>query len=214
MRFLILPETIGTIAYLKENLIKLKDNFYAGYVLTCLGDKGEMSFLKSIDENSISNKVAKNYFKKNRVKVKYYNFMHRGSDERQYNSPRINLNMASIMRTKYGKYKEYHTSLDNLNFIKLKKLKQSTYVITKILQSIQSNIVPEIKTFCEPHLSKYGLYPTLSRKNMSKEYNNLLNFLAYANGKRNLYELSDILKLPYLKILKIYKLLKKKKIVI
>ena len=49
---------------------------------------------------------------------------------------------------------------------------------------------------------------------MSKEYNNLLNFLAYANGKRNLYELSEILKLPYFKILKIYKLLKKKKIVI
>jgi len=214
MRFLILPETIGTISYLNKNSKKLKENFYAGYVLTCLGDGGEMSFLKSIDENSISNKLAINYFKKSKTKVKYYNFVDRGSDERQYNSPKINLDMASLMRTKYGKYKEYHTSLDNLKFIKLNKIKQSINTITKILQLIQSNITPEIKTFCEPHLSKYGLYPTLSRKNMSKGYNNILNFVAYANGKRNLHELSDLLKIPYSKILKLYKLLKKKKIVI
>ena len=76
------------------------------------------------------------------------------------------------------------------------------------------NITPEIATFCEPHLSKYGLYPTLSRKNMSKEFNNILNFLAYANGKRNLHELSQLLKIPYYRILKFYKLLKKKNIII
>lgn len=214
MRFLILPETIGSIAYLSKNLKKLKENFYAGYVLTCLGDKGKMSFLKSINENSISNKLAINYFKKNKTKVKYYEFVHRGSDERQYNSPKIDLDMASLMRTKYGKYKEYHTSLDNLKFIKLNKIKQSTNTIIKILKSIQMNITPEIATFCEPHLSKYGLYPTLSRKNMSKEFNNILNFLAYANGKRNLHELSQLLKIPYYRILKFYKLLKKKNIII
>ena len=211
MRFLILPETIGSIAYLNKNLKSLRENFYAGYVLTCLGDRGRISFLKSIDEKSISNKVALDFFKKSKIKVKYYNFIHRGSDERQYNSPRINLNIASIMRTKYGKFKEYHTSLDNLKFIDLNKLKESTNIIVKIIQKLQKNITPEIRTFGEPHLSKYGLYPTISKKNMSKEFNNILNFVAYADGKRNLGELSNVLKLPYSKVFKIFKLLYKKK---
>ena len=213
MRFLILPETIGSIAYLNKNLKSLKENFYAGYVLTCLGDRGEISFLKSIDEKSISNKIALDFFKKAKIKVKYYNFIHRGSDERQYNSPRINLNIASIMRTKYGKFKEYHTSLDNLKFIDLNKLKESTNIIVKIIQKLQKNITPEIRTFGEPHLSKYGLYPTISKKNMSKEFNNILNFVAYADGKRNLDELSNILRLPYSKVFKIFKLLYKNKII-
>lgn len=213
MRFLILPETIGTISYIKKNYTHLKKNFYAGYVLTCLGDNGRMSFLKSIDENSISNKLAIDFLKKSKINVKYYSFLERGSDERQYNSPKINLNMASLMRTKYGKYKEYHTSLDNLEFIKMSKLRNSIAVISGIIKAIQNNVTPTINTFCEPHLSKYGLYPTLSRKNMSIEFKNILNFIAFSDGTRNLYEISEILKLSYLKTLRLYKLLKKKKII-
>ena len=76
-----------------------------------------------------------------------------------------------------------------------------------------NHITPEIRTFGEPHLSKYGLYPTISKKNMSKEFNNILNFVAYADGKRNLDELSNILRLPYSKVFKIFKLLYKNKII-
>ena len=91
----------------------------------------------------------------------------------------------------------------------------STYAFSKESINIYANSEwIKLEEFNSDYVSKYGLYPTLSRKNMSKGYNNILNFVAYANGKRNLRELSDLLKIPYPKILKLYKLLKKKKIVI
>ena len=68
-------------------------------------------------ENTFSDVAITEAYKKLKIKYKKYSFLERGSDERQYNSPGIDLPIASIFRSKYGEYPEYHTSLDNFNLV-------------------------------------------------------------------------------------------------
>ena len=124
LRFLFIPETIGSIAYLSRNLNYLKNNLCGGYVLTCIGDDRQHSCMLSKYGNSLSDKSLLESYKLNKIKFKKYSFLHRGSDERQYNSPGVDLPISSIFRTKYGEYPEYHTSLDNFkNVVSLKRAK-------------------------------------------------------------------------------------------
>ena len=109
LRFLIIPETIGSISYISKNLNRLKKNVIAGYVLTCLGDSKDFSYLNSREEDTLSDKIDKKYFLTKKIKFKNYSYLHRGSDERQYNSPGVDLPIGSIMRSKYNTYKVYHT---------------------------------------------------------------------------------------------------------
>ena len=84
------PENIGAIAYINKNLVKLRRNVIAGYVVTCVGDNKTYSYLKSKEDNSISNRVL-NILKNNYKKFKIYEFTKSGSDERRYNAPGVNL---------------------------------------------------------------------------------------------------------------------------
>ena len=61
------------------------------------------------------------------------------SDERQYNNPGINLPVVTLMRTKFGSYKEYHSSYDNLKFIKPKNLQDLYEYVLKILKLAQND---------------------------------------------------------------------------
>lgn len=133
LRFVFVPETIGAIAYIKKNFKKLKKNVLGGYVLTCIGDERNYSLLYSKYSNSISDIAAVKSFKNSKIKFKKYSFLERGSDERQYNSPYIDLGLSSIMRTKYGEYKEYHTSKDNFNIVTKKGLKGGYYIVKKAI---------------------------------------------------------------------------------
>ena len=109
-------ETIGTIAYIKKNFEALKKNTIGGYVVTCVGDSGNFSYMPSRDGNTLSDRVVKYIFKKKNKYLKKYSFNDRGS-QRDNCSPIIDLPIASIMKTKYGNFKEYHTSEDNLDFV-------------------------------------------------------------------------------------------------
>ena len=100
----------------------------AGYQLTCLGDNGNFTYKKTKLENSYADFLAIKTLKNLNHKFKIIDFFPTGSDERQYNSPKFNLPVGSIMRTPYDKYKEYHTSLDNKNFISFRSLEDSIKV--------------------------------------------------------------------------------------
>ena len=213
MRFLIIPETIGSISYICKNLNRLKKNVIAGYVLTCLGDSKDFSYLNSREEDTLSDKVAKKYFLTKKIKFKNYSYLHRGSDERQYNSPGVDLPIGSIMRSKYNTYKEYHTSADNLDFVNEKNLSKSVDVVCGIIEKINQNDFPISKIKCEPFLTRYNLYPTTSIKRKSSTTEDIINFLAYCDGNNDLIDISKKINIPLDKVNKIFNLLLKNKII-
>jgi aminopeptidase-like protein len=224
IRFVFVPETIGSIAYISKNYNIMKKNIVAGFNLTCLGDEKKYSFLPS-KYDSESNRAAKKAFKELNIKYKFYSFLTRGSDERQYNSPGIDLPIASIMRSKYGTYKEYHTSKDDFNFVTIKGLNGGFSVLKKALQILlkkklnirekrkQLIFAPKSKVLCEPQMSKRNLYPTLGTKNMKKSVKDIMNFLQFADGTNSLKDISNYIHIKQDKCQKIYQLLKKKLLV-
>jgi aminopeptidase-like protein len=213
LRFVFLPETIGAIAYICKNYEYLKKNTIGGYVITCVGDDRNYSFLESKITDSLSNKIAKEIFKKNKIKFKNYSFLHRGSDERQYNSPGVNLPIASIMRTKYGVYPEYHTSDDNFKVVTKKGLTKSFDLIKKIIKKFDKEVIPISVFKCEPFLSKRQLYPSISTGKVAKFNTQLLDFLMYSDGTNRLSYIQKKIKIKKKEAQKIYKILKKNKLI-
>ena len=214
-RFVLLPETIGSIAYLSKFGDELKRNVFAGYVLSCLGDKGKFSLVKGPNQNCRSSKFLLNILKNKKFNL--YNFLERGSDERQYCSPGINLPVSLFCRSKFHYYKEYHSSLDNLNLINQKNLQQSLGVLIKLINFFEKNNFPENKIMCEAKLSKRGLYPALSKFDshnpLSERLKLRTNFLAYANGERTTSEISVLIKVKLKKVEAEQKTLLKNKLI-
>jgi len=212
LRFIFVPETIGSITYLCKNLKKLK-NIIAGFNLSCIGDGRQYSYLPTKYGNTLSDKAAINAFKDLKIKFVTYSFLDRGSDERQYNSPGINLPIATIMRTKYGRYPEYHTSLDNFDLVTQKGLQGGYKVVEKAISILMKNIIPKNLVICEPQMSRRGMYPTIGIKKQKNYSRNLMNFLQYADGTNDLIDISHYIKLSFHKTYKILKILKKAKLI-
>ena len=188
------PENIGAIAYISKNLKKLKKNVKAGYVLSCVGDNRNFSFIPSREGNTLADKAARYGLKNFTKKYEEFSFLDSGSDERRYCSPNVNLPVASIMRTKYGNYKEYHTSLDDMSIISKEGFQGSFNLYLNILKILENNYKFLTKTICEPQLGRRGLYPNISKwpdKNSWLELRKLINCLSFADGKKDLIDLSD-----------------------
>ena len=196
-RIIFVPETIGSIAYLSKNKRKLISRVIAGFNISCVGDDRDYSYLPSRNGETLSDLAAKHVLKNITTSFKSYKWTDRGSDERQYCSPGIDLPIASIMRTKYGEYPEYHTSLDNLKtVVTINGLKGGYEAIKCALETIENNKYPKIKIFCEPQLSKRGLYPDLSSKKTHGKMKLLMNLITYSDGKKSLLEIAEILEVP------------------
>lgn len=191
-RILFLPETIGAIYYLSTHLKQMQENCIAGFVLTCLGDNQNYSFVTSQMGNNLADRSTRHILKHYYKGYREYSYLERGSDERQYCAPGIDLPFCTISRTKFGEYKEYHTSLDNLDFISKEGLEGGYTFAKRILEALELNRVYKNKILCEPQLGKYELYPTLSTKESIKAIKDMRNLLMYCDGKRDLLEIAEI----------------------
>jgi len=195
-RVIFIPETIGSITYLSQHLDEMKRNIFAGFNVTCIGDDRAYSFLPSRNENTISDRVAKHVLGHVAPDYVTYSFLDRGSDERQYNSPGVDLPIASIMRTKYGQYPEYHTSLDNFDVVTSIGLFGGYEAIRKALDILENNEKLKATVYCEPQLGKRGLYPTLSTKKANSNVKDMMNLIAYCDGDNDLLSIAEIIKVP------------------
>ena len=214
LRFVFIPETIGSISYLSKNLKYLKENVIGGYNLSCIGDERQHSCMFSKYQNSPSDEAVIEAYKLLKIKnYKVYPFLKRGSDERQYNSPGIDLKISSIFRTKYGEYPEYHTSLDNFNLVTLKGCVGGFNVARKSIEILLERIYPKCKIMCEPQMGKRGLYSTLSTKNENKLTRSYMDFLQYADGTNSLEKISNLIKLELNSVKKINSILFKNNLI-
>lgn len=195
-RILFLPETIGAICYLSRNLDTLRSRLVAGFVLTCLGDDRAYSYLPSLAGDTMADMVAMHVLQHIDPEYKRYTFLDRGSDERQYCSPGVDLPVCSIMRSKYGAYPEYHTSLDNLELVTPTGLEGGFNAYKYALTCIEENCIPIATTLGEPQLGKRGLYPALSTLESGAIVRDMLNLIAYADGKRSLLEIAETIGVP------------------
>lgn len=195
-RIIFIPETIGSISYLSLHKDHLKKNVIGGYVVTCIGDPGPFSYLQTRQENTLIDRVTIHALKNSEKEYKIYNFLERGSDERQYNSPGVDLPIGSLMRTKYGRYPEYHTSADNLDFITSKALFESLEMYKLCINILEKNFKYVTTIPCEPQLGKRGLYPTLSTKTSGKSVRDMMNLLAYCDGKNELLYIAEKINRP------------------
>ena len=189
-RIVFIPETIGSITYLSKHINEMKANTVAGFVLTCVGDNGDYTYLESREANTLTDRVMKNVLGFAHPDYKTYSFLERGSDERQYNAPGVDLPVCDFCRTKYGEFPEYHTSLDDMSFISAKGLAGSFDMMTQFIMALEMNHFYRVTCLCEPQLGKRGLYPTESRKGIYHEVKKLTNFIAYSDGNRDLIDIS------------------------
>ncbi|HFL3390113.1 TPA: DUF4910 domain-containing protein, partial [Legionella pneumophila] len=196
-RIVFIPETIGSITYISQNINWLKSHVIGGFNITCIGDDRTYSYLPSRNGSTLSDIIAKHVLKHIYPDFKSYSWSDRGSDERQYCAPGIDLPIASIMRTKYGEYLEYHTSLDDLiNVVTPTGLEGGYNALKLAIEALEWNCYPKVTVLGEPQLGKRGLYPTLSTKTSGQEVQLMMDFISWSDGVSSLIEIADKCKVP------------------
>ena len=157
-RFLFIPGTIGSIAWLCVNEGKT-ERISHGLVAACVGDSGASTYKKSRRGNAEIDRVAAHVLRTSGKEYQIVDFFPYGYDERQYCSPGFNLPVGCLMRTPHGKYPEYHTSADNLEFVETESLEDSFMNYLRVIHVLENNRrYVNRSPKCEPQLGKRGLY--------------------------------------------------------
>lgn len=211
-RFVFVPETIGAIYYIGANISNLRQTV-AGFVVTCCGDNGAISLVPSRIEKSNANQAiwkASRIFKDDPdysdIPLRSYQFIERGSDERQYCWPGIDLPVACVTRSKFGTFDEYHTSADDLSFISEDKLNDTVEFMKCAIRTIEFYENQVVLTDCEPHLMSHVLYPETSPNTVP----DILNVLAYCDKMHPTKEIASICNLSESTVLKILETVREK----
>jgi aminopeptidase-like protein len=191
-RIVMVPETIGSVVYLSLHLRHLQEHLKAGWVLTCIGDDRAYSYLPSPSGATFADRVSKKVVSKLNHRFDEYSFLDRGSDERQYCSPGVDLPVVSLMRSKYGTYPEYHTSLDDLSLVTPSGLQGGLDMMKAVIDELESSPRWRSTVLGEPQMGKRGLYPTTSTSTSAHEVYDMMNVLAFCDGTHDTEELASI----------------------
>lgn len=195
-RFIIVPETIGSITYLSRHLTEMQQHVKAGFVLSCVGDDRTYSMVSTKYEDTLADRVLQNVLRYHYPDYIRYSFMKRASDERQYGSAGVGLPVCAFCRSKYHEYPEYHTSADDLSLISPEGLQGSYDVMVKVIDALEHNRYYRMTVPCEPQLGKRGLYPTIQQKGTYEAFRALQHFTAYADGRNDLIDISNLIGTP------------------
>ena len=191
-RIIFIPETIGSITYLSLHHKKMKKRGVAGFNVTCVGDDRAYSYLPSRAGDTISDQVALHVLKWIDPNFVKYTWFDRGSDERQYCAPGIDLPIASIVRTLYRNYPEYHTSLDDLiTVVTPEGLDGGYWAIRHAIEALEKNKKYLVSVLGEPQMGKRGLFPSLSTKKRGEEVKLMMDFISLCDGKTSLLQIAD-----------------------
>jgi len=195
-RFLFIPETIGAITWLninEKNLSKIKH----GLVVTCVGDSGNLTYKKTRRGNAEIDKIVEKILFESENQFTICDFFPSGSDERQYCSAGFNLPVGSLMRTPYGRFPEYHTSADDLKFVKPKYLADTYEKYIEIFNILENNgTYLNQNPKCEPQLGKRGLYRMIGAQKTQEKNDAFVSELAMlwvlnmSDGKNSLLDIA------------------------
>lgn len=204
-RIVFIPETIGSLVYISRNLEEMRANVKAGFSVTFVGDSQSYSYLPSRKGDTLSDLVAQHVLKCIDRNYKRFTWLNRGSDERQYCAPGVDLPIALIMRS-YSSYPEYHTSLDTLGEVVTEDgLAGGFHALQTALKIIELNFKPVVTTMGEPHLSKRGLYPDTSHKGSAANVRTMMNMISMSDGTKSLLEIAEIIDVPFMELFELSK---------
>lgn len=191
-RFVFAPEMIGAAAVLEANRQHLQRRVRAAFNLTCVGDERAWSLLPTRKGNTYSDRLAAHVLRHTVGGYDAYSWCDRGSDESMYCAPGIDIPMVSIMRSKYGTYPEYHTSLDIPGRVVTSRgLAESLAVHQAVVGVLEADCTPRSTVLGEPQLGPRGLYPQTSIKGSTASVKDMLNLISYADGETSLLEIAD-----------------------
>jgi aminopeptidase-like protein len=194
-RFLYVPETIGSLLYLSQHGDQLKQRVAAGYVVTCVGHGEAFTYKKSKRANTLADKAAIHVLKQSGKPYKVVDWDPFGSDERQYCSQGFKLPVGSLMRTMYGEYPEYHTSLDNRSLLSEEVLLDTIQMYIDIIETLEANEAYECTHIHgEPKLDKRGLYPFTGGTRTKAEQNRIdaiTTLIAFSDGSNDLIDIAE-----------------------
>lgn len=190
-RFLLIPGTIGAITWLAQNR-EAAERVRHGLVLTCIGDSGGFHYKKSRRGNAEIDRATAHVLTHQGESFEILEFSPYGYDERQYCSPGFNLPVGCLMRSIWGTFPEYHTSADNLDFIRPEKLACSLRACAAIVDVLENNrTYRNLNPFCEPQLGRRNLYRTTGGNSIGEEINARLWVLNLCDGEHSLLDIAE-----------------------
>jgi aminopeptidase-like protein len=198
IRFLFLPATIGAITWLARNESRLA-NIAHGLVLTCIGDAGPFHYKKS-RSSAVVDIAVEHLLSHSAHAYGILEFSPYGYDERQYGSPGIDLPVGCLMRAVHGQFPEYHTSLDNCDFVTEQALQQSVDLIADLIDLLERNrFYVRVDGRGEPQLGRRGLYRAIAGQKDAggASQMDLLWVLNLADGSRSVLEIADRAGIPF-----------------
>ena len=195
-RFLFIPGTIGSITWLARNEEALS-RIQHGLVLTCVGDASHLTYKRSRRGNAEIDRAFVNVLKHSGEPHRVIDFFPYGYDERQYCSPGVNLPVGCLMRARHGEFPEYHTSADNLDFVRSEALADSLTKSLAVIEVLETNrVYLNKKPKGEPQLGKRGLYGGAKTKGKDRELA-LLWVLNLSDGDHSLLDIAERADLPF-----------------